>query len=188
MRCAVPGSTWVRGKKSSKTTGPLMCMSSLMRPSRKVHQSIHECSRRHLELRKIPPREAPLLRRVNSPTEISATYLDVVTNSHIPDMVADLIDGERRERGGVPARRSPPGPGRDRAPHDHRRAKLFVMDPQSAEDAANQDRRFCLHRIRDSHGPRSINSFTLHCRYRVCDHARRDRRWKFDCRGSGQAA
>jgi ectoine hydroxylase-related dioxygenase (phytanoyl-CoA dioxygenase family) len=36
-------------------------------------------------------REAPLLRRVNSPTEISASYLDVVTNSRIPDMVVDLI-------------------------------------------------------------------------------------------------
>jgi ectoine hydroxylase-related dioxygenase (phytanoyl-CoA dioxygenase family) len=36
-------------------------------------------------------REAPLLRRVNSPTEISASYLDVVTNSRTPDMVADLI-------------------------------------------------------------------------------------------------
>jgi ectoine hydroxylase-related dioxygenase (phytanoyl-CoA dioxygenase family) len=36
-------------------------------------------------------REAPLLRRVNSPTEISPSYLDVVTNSRIPDMVADLI-------------------------------------------------------------------------------------------------
>jgi ectoine hydroxylase-related dioxygenase (phytanoyl-CoA dioxygenase family) len=35
--------------------------------------------------------EAPLLRRVNSPTEISSSYLDVVTNSSIPDMVADLI-------------------------------------------------------------------------------------------------
>jgi ectoine hydroxylase-related dioxygenase (phytanoyl-CoA dioxygenase family) len=35
--------------------------------------------------------EAPLLRRVNSPTEISASYLDVVANSHIPDMVVDLI-------------------------------------------------------------------------------------------------
>lgn len=33
----------------------------------------------------------PLLRRVNSPTEISAAYLDVVVNSRIPDMVADLI-------------------------------------------------------------------------------------------------
>ncbi len=36
-------------------------------------------------------REAPLLRRVNSPTEISAAYLDVVANSRIPDMVVDLI-------------------------------------------------------------------------------------------------
>ncbi len=36
-------------------------------------------------------REAPLLRRVNSPTEISSCYLDAVTNSRIPDMVADLI-------------------------------------------------------------------------------------------------
>jgi ectoine hydroxylase-related dioxygenase (phytanoyl-CoA dioxygenase family) len=36
-------------------------------------------------------RAAPLLRRVNSPTEISASYLDVVTNSRIPDMVVDLI-------------------------------------------------------------------------------------------------
>ncbi|WP_284736113.1 phytanoyl-CoA dioxygenase family protein [Dongia deserti] len=36
-------------------------------------------------------RAAPLLRRVNSPTEISDAYLDVVTNSRIPDMVADLI-------------------------------------------------------------------------------------------------
>lgn len=36
-------------------------------------------------------RETPLLRRVNSPTEISAAYLDVVANSRIPDMVADLI-------------------------------------------------------------------------------------------------
>jgi ectoine hydroxylase-related dioxygenase (phytanoyl-CoA dioxygenase family) len=35
--------------------------------------------------------EAPLLRRVNSPTEISDSYLDVVVNSRIPDMVADLI-------------------------------------------------------------------------------------------------
>jgi len=34
---------------------------------------------------------APLLRRVNSPTEISGAYLDVVTNSRIPDMVVDLI-------------------------------------------------------------------------------------------------
>lgn len=34
---------------------------------------------------------APLLRRVNSPTEISASYLDVVTNSAIPDMISDLI-------------------------------------------------------------------------------------------------
>ena len=34
---------------------------------------------------------APLLRRVNSPTEISASYLDVVTSSCIPDMVVDLI-------------------------------------------------------------------------------------------------
>jgi ectoine hydroxylase-related dioxygenase (phytanoyl-CoA dioxygenase family) len=34
---------------------------------------------------------APLLRRVNSPTEISAAYLDVVANSRIPDMVSDLI-------------------------------------------------------------------------------------------------
>lgn len=36
-------------------------------------------------------RETPLLRRVNSPTEISEAYLDVVVNSRIPDMVADLI-------------------------------------------------------------------------------------------------
>jgi ectoine hydroxylase-related dioxygenase (phytanoyl-CoA dioxygenase family) len=36
-------------------------------------------------------RAAPLLRRVNSPTEISEAYLDVVTSSRIPDMVADLI-------------------------------------------------------------------------------------------------
>jgi ectoine hydroxylase-related dioxygenase (phytanoyl-CoA dioxygenase family) len=36
-------------------------------------------------------RAAPLLRRVNSPTEISSYYLDVVSNSRIPDMVADLI-------------------------------------------------------------------------------------------------
>jgi ectoine hydroxylase-related dioxygenase (phytanoyl-CoA dioxygenase family) len=36
-------------------------------------------------------RAAPLLRRVNSPTEISPSYLDVVTSSRIPDMVADLI-------------------------------------------------------------------------------------------------
>jgi ectoine hydroxylase-related dioxygenase (phytanoyl-CoA dioxygenase family) len=36
-------------------------------------------------------REAPLLRRVNSPTEISGTYLDAVTRSRIPDMVSDLI-------------------------------------------------------------------------------------------------
>jgi ectoine hydroxylase-related dioxygenase (phytanoyl-CoA dioxygenase family) len=36
-------------------------------------------------------RAAPLLRRVNSPTEISGAYLDVVTSSRIPDMVADLI-------------------------------------------------------------------------------------------------
>jgi ectoine hydroxylase-related dioxygenase (phytanoyl-CoA dioxygenase family) len=36
-------------------------------------------------------RAAPLLRRVNSPTEISESYLDVVTNSRIPDMIADLI-------------------------------------------------------------------------------------------------
>lgn len=36
-------------------------------------------------------RAAPLLRRVNSPTEISDSYLDVVTNSRIPDMIADLI-------------------------------------------------------------------------------------------------
>lgn len=36
-------------------------------------------------------RAAPLLRRVNSPTEISEAYLDVVANSRIPDMVADLI-------------------------------------------------------------------------------------------------
>ena len=36
-------------------------------------------------------RMAPLLRRVNSPTEISGTYLDAVTSSRIPDMVADLI-------------------------------------------------------------------------------------------------
>jgi ectoine hydroxylase-related dioxygenase (phytanoyl-CoA dioxygenase family) len=36
-------------------------------------------------------RTAPLLRRVNSPTEISGSYLEVVTNSRIPDMVADLI-------------------------------------------------------------------------------------------------
>ena len=35
--------------------------------------------------------EAPLLRRVNSPTEISDAYLDVVLNSRIPDMIADLI-------------------------------------------------------------------------------------------------
>ena len=35
--------------------------------------------------------EAPLLRRVNSPTEISEAYLDVVVNSRIPDMIADLI-------------------------------------------------------------------------------------------------
>ncbi len=33
----------------------------------------------------------PLLRRVNSPTEISEAYLDVVANSRIPDMVTDLI-------------------------------------------------------------------------------------------------
>jgi ectoine hydroxylase-related dioxygenase (phytanoyl-CoA dioxygenase family) len=36
-------------------------------------------------------RAAPLLRRVNSPTEISEAYLDVVANSRVPDMVADLI-------------------------------------------------------------------------------------------------
>jgi len=36
-------------------------------------------------------RAAPLLRRVNSPTEISEAYLDVVTTSRIPDMIADLI-------------------------------------------------------------------------------------------------
>lgn len=36
-------------------------------------------------------KEAPLLRRVNSPTEMSEAYLDVVINSRIPDMVADLI-------------------------------------------------------------------------------------------------
>jgi ectoine hydroxylase-related dioxygenase (phytanoyl-CoA dioxygenase family) len=36
-------------------------------------------------------REAPLLRRVNSPTEISESYLDVVANSRIADMVVDLI-------------------------------------------------------------------------------------------------
>ena len=36
-------------------------------------------------------RAHPLLRRVNSPTEISEAYLDVVANSRIPDMVADLI-------------------------------------------------------------------------------------------------
>lgn len=36
-------------------------------------------------------REAPLLRRVNSPTEISPHYLDAVTNSRIPDMIVDLI-------------------------------------------------------------------------------------------------
>jgi ectoine hydroxylase-related dioxygenase (phytanoyl-CoA dioxygenase family) len=36
-------------------------------------------------------KETPLLRRVNSPTEISEAYLDVVVNSRIPDMVADLI-------------------------------------------------------------------------------------------------
>ena len=36
-------------------------------------------------------RAAPLLRRVNSPTEISEAYLDVVTSSRIPDMVSDLI-------------------------------------------------------------------------------------------------
>jgi ectoine hydroxylase-related dioxygenase (phytanoyl-CoA dioxygenase family) len=35
--------------------------------------------------------EAPLLRRVNSPTEISEAYLDAVVNSRIPDMIADLI-------------------------------------------------------------------------------------------------
>lgn len=35
--------------------------------------------------------ETPLLRRVNSPTEISDSYLDAVVNSRIPDMVADLI-------------------------------------------------------------------------------------------------
>jgi len=34
---------------------------------------------------------APQLRRVNSPTEISEAYLDAVTNSRIPDMIADLI-------------------------------------------------------------------------------------------------
>jgi ectoine hydroxylase-related dioxygenase (phytanoyl-CoA dioxygenase family) len=33
----------------------------------------------------------PQLRRVNSPTEISEAYLDVVRSSRIPDMVADLI-------------------------------------------------------------------------------------------------
>lgn len=36
-------------------------------------------------------RAAPLLRRVNSPTEISEVYLDVVANSRIPNMIADLI-------------------------------------------------------------------------------------------------
>ena len=36
-------------------------------------------------------RAAPLLRRVNSPTEISEAYLDVVTSSRIPDMLADFI-------------------------------------------------------------------------------------------------
>lgn len=36
-------------------------------------------------------KDAPLLRRVNSPTEISDAYLDVVANSRIPDMVADLV-------------------------------------------------------------------------------------------------
>ncbi len=36
-------------------------------------------------------RATPLLRRVNSPTEISEAYLDVVANSRIPDMVVDLI-------------------------------------------------------------------------------------------------
>jgi ectoine hydroxylase-related dioxygenase (phytanoyl-CoA dioxygenase family) len=36
-------------------------------------------------------KDAPLLRRVNSPTEISEAYLDVVVNSRIPDMIADLI-------------------------------------------------------------------------------------------------
>jgi ectoine hydroxylase-related dioxygenase (phytanoyl-CoA dioxygenase family) len=36
-------------------------------------------------------RAAPLLRRVNSPTEISEAYHDVVANSRIPDMVVDLI-------------------------------------------------------------------------------------------------
>ncbi|HNB26712.1 MAG TPA: phytanoyl-CoA dioxygenase family protein [Alphaproteobacteria bacterium] len=36
-------------------------------------------------------RAHPLLRRVNSPTEISEAYLDVVANSRIPDMVADLV-------------------------------------------------------------------------------------------------
>jgi len=34
---------------------------------------------------------APQLRRVNSPTEISEAYLKVMTDSRIPDMVADLI-------------------------------------------------------------------------------------------------
>jgi len=34
---------------------------------------------------------SPLLRRVNSPTEISEAYLDVVAGSRIPDMVVDLI-------------------------------------------------------------------------------------------------
>ena len=33
----------------------------------------------------------PQLRRVNSPTEISEAYLDVVRSSRVPDMVADLI-------------------------------------------------------------------------------------------------
>jgi len=36
-------------------------------------------------------RAAPLLRRVNSPTEISESYLDVVSHSRIPDMIVDLI-------------------------------------------------------------------------------------------------
>ncbi|MGF1630194.1 MAG: phytanoyl-CoA dioxygenase family protein [Kiloniellaceae bacterium] len=35
--------------------------------------------------------EAPQLRRVNSPTEISEAYLEAVTGSRVPDMVADLI-------------------------------------------------------------------------------------------------
>lgn len=34
---------------------------------------------------------APLLRRVNSPTEVSKAYLDVVASSRIPDMISDLI-------------------------------------------------------------------------------------------------